>query len=188
MLNYIENTKLQSNNPPTCLKQLQQLSRKTMRKIRVATAAILHESCLTRDVSQVCNLKVLIGQRGMNGSNAGLWEFPGGKIEKNESAYDAIDRELKEELGNNFKFEIKSQKPIYEWQFIDSKMPITIDLYAFLVWHLNGEITLTNAHKTCQWMTLQQINQKIFKHQILSPGDIPFFQFLKNNHSWINQS
>ena len=40
--------------------------------------------------------KILIAQRSLKKSQGGLWEFPGGKIEKNESKEDAIVREIKE--------------------------------------------------------------------------------------------
>ena len=43
--------------------------------------------------------KVLVGQRPVGHSLAGQWEFPGGKIEKNESPERALARELNEELG-----------------------------------------------------------------------------------------
>lgn len=43
--------------------------------------------------------QVLIAQRGPSQSSSGLWEFPGGKLEENESETDALVRELKEELG-----------------------------------------------------------------------------------------
>ena len=43
--------------------------------------------------------RVLIAQRPEGKSMAGLWEFPGGKIETNERPEDALIRELQEELG-----------------------------------------------------------------------------------------
>lgn len=43
--------------------------------------------------------KVLVGQRPVGHSLAGQWEFPGGKIERNESPEQALVRELQEELG-----------------------------------------------------------------------------------------
>lgn len=43
--------------------------------------------------------RVLIAQRPEGKSLAGLWEFPGGKVEPNESPEAALIRELEEELG-----------------------------------------------------------------------------------------
>lgn len=43
--------------------------------------------------------RVLIAERPPGKSMAGLWEFPGGKIEPGESPEDAVIREMREELG-----------------------------------------------------------------------------------------
>ncbi|MBI3553101.1 MAG: (deoxy)nucleoside triphosphate pyrophosphohydrolase [Elusimicrobia bacterium] len=43
--------------------------------------------------------KVLLARRAPHKSQAGLWEFPGGKIEPGETPQHALVRELKEELG-----------------------------------------------------------------------------------------
>ena len=47
------------------------------------------------------NDQVLIAKRPKKKHLAGLWEFPGGKIEKNESPENALVREIKEELNIN---------------------------------------------------------------------------------------
>ncbi len=43
--------------------------------------------------------RVLLAQRPEGKSLAGLWEFPGGKVEPLESPESALIREMKEELG-----------------------------------------------------------------------------------------
>lgn len=43
--------------------------------------------------------RVLLARRTEGRDLAGLWEFPGGKVEPGESPEDALVRELREELG-----------------------------------------------------------------------------------------
>jgi 8-oxo-dGTP diphosphatase len=43
--------------------------------------------------------RVLIAQRPAGKALAGRWEFPGGKLHPGESPYEALVRELREELG-----------------------------------------------------------------------------------------
>ena len=45
--------------------------------------------------------RVLLSKRPEGKQLAGLWEFPGGKVEQGERPEDALIRELKEELGIN---------------------------------------------------------------------------------------
>lgn len=52
------------------------------------TAGILHQ-----------NGRVLIAKRPSSGLLGGMWEFPGGKVEENETHAQALVRELREELG-----------------------------------------------------------------------------------------
>ena len=43
--------------------------------------------------------RILIAERPAGKTMAGLWEFPGGKVDPGERPEDALIRELKEELG-----------------------------------------------------------------------------------------
>jgi 8-oxo-dGTP diphosphatase len=45
------------------------------------------------------NGDILLGQRPEGKPYAGYWEFPGGKVEKDEAILDALKREFVEELG-----------------------------------------------------------------------------------------
>jgi len=49
----------------------------------------------------LCNQRgeILISRRHDSAHQGGLWEFPGGKVENHESVYEALCRELVEELG-----------------------------------------------------------------------------------------
>jgi mutator protein MutT len=59
--------------------------------IHVVAAVIERASGLDREL--------LVCQRAKGKRHAGLWEFPGGKLEPNESLRQAAERELREELS-----------------------------------------------------------------------------------------
>jgi 8-oxo-dGTP diphosphatase len=59
-----------------------------MRIVQVAAGALIDPAGL-----------VLVAERPPGGAMAGLWEFPGGKIEAGETPETALARELDEELG-----------------------------------------------------------------------------------------
>jgi len=81
------------------------------------------------------NKSVLVQQRPNNTGFAGMWEFPGGKVESNEKIENTLTREIKEELDVNVlesKF-WKTEKFIYE----DKKLAVTI--HFFNVTKIEGE-------------------------------------------------
>lgn len=59
----------------------------TMKQIEVSAALIFHHG------------KLLITQRHTNAHLGGLWEFPGGKRESNETFEQCLIREIREEIG-----------------------------------------------------------------------------------------
>jgi len=61
----------------------------------VASKIVLVAACALIDVDG----RVLIAQRPAGKPMAGLWEFPGGKVEDEELPEQTLIRELKEELG-----------------------------------------------------------------------------------------
>jgi 8-oxo-dGTP diphosphatase len=61
----------------------------------VSVKLVVVAACALIDVDG----RVLIAQRPPDKPMAGLWEFPGGKLENGERPEDTLIRELKEELG-----------------------------------------------------------------------------------------
>ena len=59
-----------------------------MKQVKVAAAVILDEQ-----------QRIFLAKRPQNVHQGGKWEFPGGKLEQDETALQALKRELFEELG-----------------------------------------------------------------------------------------
>lgn len=51
-----------------------------------------------------------MAQRHPHQHQGGCWEFPGGKVESGETVFDALKRELREEIG----IEVHGHKPFVE--------------------------------------------------------------------------
>ena len=69
--------------------------------------------------------RVLIAQRGGTQHLAGLWEFPGGKVEPGETVLEALKRELFEELGVC----IKEAMPLLRIPFDYSNKTVLLDCW-----------------------------------------------------------
>jgi 8-oxo-dGTP diphosphatase len=64
-------------------------------RVVVSAKLVLVAACALVDADG----RVLLAQRPAGKAMAGLWEFPGGKVEQGERPEDTLIRELKEELG-----------------------------------------------------------------------------------------
>ena len=72
------------------------------RPIRKAKKAIPHKEIVVAVIQDEAGL-YLLGKRPPEGMLGGLWEFPGGKVEKGETHQQALERECQEELGVSVK-------------------------------------------------------------------------------------
>lgn len=112
--------------------------------------------------------KYLIAKRAQHKPLAGYWEFPGGKIEKDETPEHCLLRELKEELSIQ----------VEVLQFIAENThdygTFTVCLKAYRCLFIEGEFTLVD-HEEIAWISLEQMND----YQ-LAPADFPFVKVLEN--------
>ena len=108
-------------------------------KIIEVTAAIIQEKG-----------KILAAQRSHDDELSFKWEFPGGKIEENETAEQCIVRELEEEFG------IKTKVIGYLGESKYNYGNKVILLKAFFVEHLKGEYQL-RVHQNIQWVKIKDL-------------------------------
>lgn len=64
----------------------------------------------------------LIAQRNLKKSQGGLWEFPGGKVEKGETYEDALAREIKEDFNASIEVNEYIGENIYHYPEKDIKL------------------------------------------------------------------
>lgn len=95
---------------------------------------------------------LLVRRSITNKSNAGKWEFPGGKIEPGEEFYKALLREVKEETG--LTVNVKHVVGVTESE--TSKLRI-----ATLIFEGNKEsdqISISEEHDTYSWVKPQELS------------------------------
>ena len=112
--------------------------------------------------------KILIAKREKGDELfAGLWEFPGGKIEEGETPEECMARELKEELDIEVEVGelITSNKHKYPHGIFE--------LLAYRVKHISGKIIL-NDHDEIKWVTADEMSNFEFP-----PADIPIITYLE---------
>lgn len=114
------------------------------------------------------NKQLLLAQRPPGKHLAGLWEFPGGKIEGGESPTEALHRELGEELM--LKVEVLHDLGAYPYDYDQGPIQLRI----FVVQALNEPKTSVDV-QVFRWIKAKQIDP-----EILAPADRqPLKDFLK---------
>ena len=87
------------------------------------------------------------------------WEFPGGKVEQNESFNEALSREILEELNVN----IEIHKKVAEERYQDEEIYITLHYYMCSL--IDNDIVLSE-HEAIEWVK----KQDFLKYEFV-PGD-----------------
>lgn len=115
-------------------------------------------ACIVLGKTPETKNKILIAKRIQKGDMGGRWEFPGGKVDKDESDKEAIAREMLEEFGENVllgepvacsEFERNGQKVslrAYEVFFSNDgiKKPFKLTEHTETKWVLPQEIPVDN--------------------------------------------
>lgn len=114
--------------------------------------------------------RVLLAQRPEGKSMAGLWEFPGGKVEPGETPEAALVRELEEELG------------IQTW---DSCLaPLTFASHAYDDFHLLMPLFICRKWQGTpqpqEGQTLKWAQKSELRNYPMPPADIPLLPILRD--------
>jgi len=97
----------------------------------------------------------LIVQRNRNKYMGLKWEFPGGKVETNETFHEALSREIQEELN----IQINVHEKIAEEKYKDDQ--INIILHYYLCSERSGT-TILNEHENIAWVEKKDFDKYDF--------------------------
>lgn len=112
--------------------------------------------------------KYLIAKRSTGSDDVlGKWEFPGGKVEPNETEEHAIEREINEEFDMNIKAIKFITNNICEYP------TKTIDLRLYECKYISGEFHL---HDHSEYLYVSK--DEIINYD-LCPADIPLAEYIK---------
>lgn len=115
--------------------------------------------------------KILFCRRGPGGNCSALWEFPGGKIEPDETPFEAIIREIKEELSAD----IEPSEIFCEYPFSYPEKDI---YFYFIKAKLASEKIEPTFHSETKWLSPFEAENLEF-----CPADIPAAEKLKGAFS-----
>jgi len=114
--------------------------------------------------------RVLLAQRPEGKSMAGLWEFPGGKVEPDESPEAALIRELREELG------------IDTWS--SCLAPLTFASHAYDAFHLLMPLFACRKWQGTpagrEGQTLAWVRPTDLRRYPMPPADLPLIPMLRD--------
>lgn len=115
--------------------------------------------------------KVLCTQRNTEGTLPNMWEFPGGKIEKDETKEQTLHREIGEELGIQIHILEHINENDYEYEFG------IVHFSLFSAEISSGEINLL-VHKDAKWVPISDLDSLNW-----APVDIPGMHSIKERYS-----
>ncbi|MCX2739372.1 (deoxy)nucleoside triphosphate pyrophosphohydrolase [Pontibacter anaerobius] len=108
--------------------------------------------------------RVLVTQRSKKMREALLWEFPGGKLEQNETEGNCLIREIQEELGIEVEPYQRLTPAMYAYP------DLSIELIPFLCKYKGGVIQL-QEHRTYHWVKPEDLKTYQF-----CPADVPILE------------
>jgi 8-oxo-dGTP diphosphatase len=112
--------------------------------------------------------RILLSQRPENKTLAGLWEFPGGKIETGEKPEAALIRELKEELAIDVTESCLAPLTFASHGYAD--FHLLMPLYVCRRW--NGQVMPAEGQRL-KWVRAHELRQ-----YPMPPADVPLIPHL----------
>lgn len=100
--------------------------------------------------------KVLITQRSLDKTHGGRWEFPGGKLEKDETAVAALRREVKEEIG------VDVLRTAFFCDIEHAYSENTVILHVYCVDQFNGVPVPQDSQMNLSWVELSALGDYEF--------------------------
>ena len=98
--------------------------------------------------------KILIGKRPVGKTFETLWEFPGGKVKKDETVEQALIREIKEEI--NIDLSKNCIAPLAFSTYNSEKINIIILLFISRKWNLDP---ICKVHTELRWVKANDLNK-----------------------------